>query len=453
MRKVKRLIGPGLLVLLLVAGCSRNPAGEPTPTTVPAAPTESPTPAPVVDTPTSQPPTATPTTASTPTSTPIPVTESDLENALQIARDFLAKLADGGFREVYGSLLTTAGQERLAELVLGRLSLTNPHISYFELLGAEPVDDGIAVDVTWQESYDGQGLVGSQEARLLLARQDGTFLVDDALLSDFQPAATPVPPPLPRAEALTNPAIPGEEMRFRASGFEGGETVLAWLEAPDGTLFTPDFNVTDENGAAEVVYPAGQTGTLIDGRWIWWAQALRDSTRNTGITFEVLPAPTATPTPVPTPIPTRPPATPTPAVVPTDTPEPSPGYAAPVALWPEPVTSREYNSALIVEFVPVADELAPDELYELVLEARDGVGNVYNAGSVRGRGDNCSTPYDQPCRSLTANERFMRLFHPDGIDGQGTWWVQVVRETGPEQFTVISPPSEPRTVILKPRPN
>jgi hypothetical protein len=104
-----------------------------------------------------------------------------------------------------------------------------------------------------------------------------------------------------------------------------------------------------------------------------------------------------------------------------------------------------------VEFVPVTGDLAPDELYELVLIAADLQGNVYNGGSVRGRGNPCSGQYSQPCLSLTADERFMSPFHPTGVEGRGTWYVQVVRQTGDGQFTPVSPPSEQRIVILKPR--
>jgi hypothetical protein len=463
MRNVKRNIGLGLLVvliLLLVAGCGRPPEVEPTAVPAPSTPVDETPNADIEPTDTSTPaePTDTPTSKTTPTDTPVPISETDLDGALQVVRDFLAGLAQGEYRDVYGSLLTTVGQQQLADLVLGRLALTNPHISYFELLGAEPAGDRIAVDVVWQETYEGQGDVGTQEATVYLARQDGVFLVEDVELGDYQPAATPIPPPLPRAEALTSPAIAGQEMRFRGSGFEGGETILTWLELPDGSQVVPGLERTDEDGVFELSYPADATAGLQAGRWIWWAQALRDSTRNSGITFEVevAPTPTATPTEVPTqprPTATRPPAQPTaaPTAAPTDTPAPSAAYGAPVALWPEPVTSRDYGSALVVEFVPVADELAPDEFYELVLVASDAVGNVYNAGSVRGKGGACDGQYSQPCRQLIGDERFMELFHPDGTEGTGTWYVQVVKQTGPDQFTPVSPPSEPRTVILKPR--
>ena len=47
--------------------------------------------------------------------------------------------------------------------------------------------------------------------------------------------------------------------------------------------------------------------------------------------------------------------------------QPSAGYGAPTLLCAEPVTSQTYGSALIVEFVPVADQLAADEFYEFVL--------------------------------------------------------------------------------------
>lgn len=449
------MIGPAvlLLLLLLLAGCSQNPQGEITPAPATAEPTSEPAISPTDISPSPPPPTV---VVSTATPTDVPVTAADVEQGLRLVRDFLARVSTGEFRDAYGSLLTTAGQQRLADLVLGRLALQNPHISFFEVLGAQPVDGQIAVDVMWEETYEGQGLVGKQTAQVLLDRQDGVFLVDDVLLADFEPAATPPPPPLPRAEALINPAIPGEEMQFRASGFEGSETVLAWLELPDGSLTAPSFQSTDATGAFDLVYSAATTRNLQPGRWIWWAQALRDSTRNTGITFDVLPPPTATVTP--TPLPTRPPAprptaTPRPqAAAPTATPPPArANYPAPVLLWPEPKTSREWPGALVVEFVPVAEELAADEFYELVLVARDLVGNVYNAGSVRGKGDPCTTIYSQPCRTLSTDSNFMRLFYPSGVDGQGTWYVQVVRQTGPDQFTPMSPPSEQRSVTLKSR--
>lgn len=411
-------------------------------------------------------PSAIPTQDATATPTTAPPSEEEVAAALDLVQDFLGRLADGGFREVYGSLLTTAGQQRLADLVLGRLALTDPHISYFEILGAVPIESRIAVDVVWQESYGEQGLVGTQPARILLARQAGEYLVDDVELSEYRPAATPPPPPLPRAEALTDPAVPGQDMRFRASGFESGETVLAWLELPDGSLTAPTFQSTDADGVFELAYAAATTQDLQPGRWIWWAQALRDSARNTGITFDVVAAPTPTVTPTPSPAPTRAPqptatpataAQPAPTAAPpapaaTETSEPAPaGYGAPTLLWPELETSRNYRSALIVEFVPVAGDLAPDELYELNLVATDLQGNVYNGGSVRGRGNPCSGQYDQPCLSLTADERFMDPFHLEGVEGRGAWFVQVVRQTGDGEFTPVSPPSEQRIVILKPK--
>ena len=286
MRNVKRFNGLGLLVvlaILLMAGCSPPPPGQPTPTPAASVPTDTPTIEPTI---TSLPaPTLAPTVVSTPTETPIPITEADLEISLQAVREFMTLLAQGEFRQVYGSYLSTAGQQRLAELILGRLALPNPHVSFFELLGAEPAQDGVAVDLTWQETHDDQGLVGIQPARVFLVRQDDRFLVDAIQLAEYQPAATPVPQPMPRAEAMTNPATPGEEMRFRATGFEGDETVLAWLELPDGSLTDPVFQTTSEEGAFELTYPGELTRDLAAGRWIWWAQALRDSARNTGITF------------------------------------------------------------------------------------------------------------------------------------------------------------------------
>lgn len=446
-----------LALLLLIAGCSRNPQGELTPTLTTVEPTQTLAPLPTDTSSATQPPTSVPTPQGTDTPTVVPVTQAELDTGLQVARAFLAGLSAGDFRQVYASLLTTAGQQRLADLVLGRLALTNPRISYFELLGAEAASDRIAVDVSWEESYEGQGLVGRQAARILLARQDEAFLVDDVELAEYAPAATPPPPPLPRAEALTNPAAPGQDMQFRASGFANGETVLAWLELPDGSLTAPSFQSTDANGTFELAYSGATTSNLQPGRWIWWAQALRDSTRNTGITFDVLalPSPTAAPPPVPTrPAQPRPTAAPTPRPAqPSPTPQPpSVAYGAPVLLWPDAVgTSREYPGVLVVEFVPVADQLAGDEFYEMILVARDPVGNVYNAGSLRGKGDTCSGRYNQPCRSLAADTRFMDLFYPSGFEGQGAWYVQVVRQTGPDQFTPVSPPSEQRTVILKPR--
>jgi hypothetical protein len=120
-------------------------------------------------------------------------------------------------------------------------------------------------------------------------------------------------------------------------------------------------------------------------------------------------------------------------------------------LWPESVTSRDYGSALIVEIVPVAEQLAPDEFYQLVLVGRDLVGNIYNAGSVLSKGGACGAGRDGPCVSITGDERFMDLFHPDGIEGRGEWSVQVVRQVGPDTYEPASPPSETRIVFLKPR--
>ena len=77
-------------------------------------------------------------------------------------------------------------------------------------------------------------------------------------------------------------------------------------------------------------------------------------------------------------------------VEPTPVPKPSVGYGAPTLLWPELETSRNYGSALIVEFVPVAEQLAADEFYQLVLVARDSAGKIYNAGSVLSKGNACS---------------------------------------------------------------
>ena len=440
---------PLALAILLLVGCSAPPPGQPTPAPITAAPTETLT---TGSTATSTPsPAPAPTEVPTPTTTSLPITEADLESSLQTVREAMTLLAEGEFRQVYGSYLSTGGQQRLAELILGRLALPNPHISFFELLGAEPTQAGVAVDLTWQETHDGQGLVGAQSARVFLVRQGDAFLIDDVQLAEYRPAATPIPQPKPRAEALTNLAVPGEEMRFRASGFQSDEMVLTWLELPDGSLTSPAFQKTNAEGAIESVYSGELTRDLAAGRWIWWAQALRDSARNTGITFEVLPAPTATP--APTSAPTRRPATATPASPrPTATPAPpSTAYPAPQLLWPEAETSRNFRSSLVVEFVPVAPQLAADEFYQMVLVSRDLVGNIHHAGSVLGKGGPCSGKYEQPCVSLTADERFMSNFHLDGVEGQGTWFVQVVKQTGADQFTPISPPSESRIVILKPR--
>ncbi len=476
MRNLTSTLGQLLALLalgLILAGCAQSGATLPrvvepvqTSTATAGAPVVADLPAAAAAPATDAEPASVPTEGVTATPTAAPPSEAEVADAMDLVQDFLGRLADGGFREVYGSLLTTAGQQRLADLVLGRLALTDPHISFFEIVGAEPAEGRIAVDVVWQESYADQGLVGTQPARILLARQAAEYLVDDVELSEYRPAATPPPPPLPRAEALTNPAVPGQDMQFRVSGFESGETVVAWLELPDGTLTAPTFQSTDADGVFELTYAAETTQDLQPGRWIWWAQALRNSARNTGITFDVLAPPTPTVTPTPRPAPTRAPqptATPAiaapptapdtqPAPVATVTPEPAPaGYGAPTLLWPEVETSRNYGSALIVEFVPVAGDLAPNELYELVLVASDAQGNVYNGGSVRGRGNPCSGQYNQPCLSLIADERFMDPFHRGDVEGKGTWYVQVVRQTSDDQYTQVSPPSEPRTVILKPR--
>lgn len=457
MKVIKRIATPVVLVAaLLLASCQKPPA-EPTSAPLPpvsATTTVQPTPAEA---------TSTPTAAATATPTLEPLSEADVDASLSRTRDFLARLSTGDFRAAYGALLTTGGQQRLADLVLGRLALANPHISYFELLGAEPEDQRIAVDVVWRETFEGQGEVGVQEATVLVARQNGELLIDDVVLGPFTPAATPLPPALPRAEALSNPATAGQEMRFRASGFQVGETVVAWLELADGALLDPLFGVADSEGVIEVAYPGAETGEQPAGRWIWWAQALRDSARNTGISFDVQAAVAAAPpTPTSAPAaPTQPPrptasaatAAPAATVEPTAAPTsaPSTAYGAPVSLWPEPLTSRNPGSALVVEFVPVAETLAVDEWYELVLVAKDLTGTVYNAGSVRGKGDACDGVYDTPCVKLIAGERFMDLFYPRGSEGRGEWFVQVVRQTGPEQFTPISPPSETRVVLLKPQ--
>ena len=440
----------GLLALLLclsVAACNRQPEGEPSPEPVPVEATADATVA----------PSATPTATVGPTDTPtaVPVSEADLDEALATATDFLGRISTGDYRAAYGELLSVAGQERLAELVLGRFALTNPHISFFETMGAEPAGNGIAVDVTWLESADGQGDVGTQAARILLDREGDAFLIDDVELSGFTPAATPPPPALPRAELVSEEAAAGQEMAFRASGFQSSETLLTWLELADGRLVGLSFDESDDQGVVEATYPGEVTAAGEAGQWIWWVQALRDSSRNTGITFEVAAVPTPTPTTPPPPTPTQrpaPTAAPQPEATPTPTtaPAPSTAYGAPTSLWPERLTSREPGSALIVEFQPVAEQLAPDEFYELVLVAKNLQGTVYNAGSVQGKGDACSGQRDVPCRSLIGNERFMQLFYPSGSEATGEWFVQVVRETAPGQFTPISPPSETRVVILKP---
>jgi hypothetical protein len=451
MKAIKRIVGPGVLVAaLLLAGC-QNPPAEPTPAATLPPTTETTTVQPT-------PPEATPTATLEPAPTAEPVSEADIEASLATTRDFLARLSTGDYRAAYGALLTIAGQERLADLVLGRLALADPHISYFELLGAQPDEQRIAVDVLWRETFEGQGEVGSQEATVLLLRQNGRILIDDVILGSFTPAATPVPPSLPRAETLVSPAVAGQEMRFRAAGFQVGETVLAWLELADGTLLDPLFGVSDSEGVVEVVYPGDETSNLPAGRWIWWAQALRDSARNTGITFDVEAAPAAAPTPTSPPAPTQAPARPTPApaatavpAAPTATPAPSTAYGPPTLIWPEPVTERSFGSALIVEFVPVAAELAADEYYELVVTGKTDQGTIFSQGSVLGKGDACQGVRNTPCVLLIASERFMDPFHRGGSDSRGEWFVQVVRQTGADQYTPISPPSEVRVVTLKPR--
>ena len=453
MSNYRKLLVLGLLAALLVlaAACNRQPEGEPSPvpaTVAPVEATDAPPPTPA-DTPTLSP-------SDTPTS--LPVTDADVDRALTVVRDFLGQLSTGAYREAYGSRLTTAGQERLSELILGRLALSNPHISFFELLGAEPQGDRISVDVVWRETYDGQGDVGDQQASVLLARQDDTFLVDDIELGTFEPAATPIPPSLPRADVLTQTPTVGQPLSVRASGFQGGETILAWLELPDGVTLDPVFGVSDADGTFETTYDGSVIAGLEAGNWIWWVQALRDSGRNAGITFAVAPEPTTAPTEPPTatprPVvvqPTQPPAVPPTQAPPTDTPAPSTAYGAPILLWPEPLTSREYNSALIVEFQPVAEELAFDEYYQLNMTATDQQGNVYNGGSIQGKGDVCSGQYSVPCRQLIADERFMRPFFLDGVEARLDWSVQVVQDAGIGQFTPVSPPSEVREVILKPQ--
>lgn len=456
MKLTNRMVLSGVLVsALLLAGC-RAPSDKPTPT-----------PTPPVEIITATPPTPTP----EPSPTVEPISEQDVQAALKQSEDFLTRLSAGEYRAAYGELLTTAGQQKLADLVLGRLALANPHISYFELLGAEPAGNRVAVDVIWRESADKQGEVGAQEATILLARQADQFLVDDVELGAYSAAATPAPPPLPRAETLTSSAVVGAELRFRVTGFQADETILTWLELPDGQLLDATLSQTDAEGAFETTYSSEQTAGLESGRWIWWAQALRDSGRNTGITFEVAAVPTAVPADTPTtaPVvvvaPTTPPvrvtaAAPTPTnrpaptatsapiavVPPTATPVPQPsGYPAPTLIWPEVFTSRDYNSALIVEFVPVAGALAADEWYQLTVIGSNG-GQVYNGGSVYGKGDACDGFRPTACAKLIGNEQFLNGFFLNGIDGDGTWYVQVVRQTGPGTYVPISPPSESRTV-------
>lgn len=454
MRNGRKLFVLGLLatMLVLAVACNRQPEGEPSP--VPATPTSVEATTEPVETPAD-----TPTVAASDTPTSLPVTETDVDAALVLVRDFLGKLSTGEYREAYGTQLTTAGKERLSELILGRLALSNPHISYFELLGAEPLEDRISVEVLWRETYDGQGDVGDQQAQVLLARQDDGFLVDDIELGEFEPAATPIPPSLPRAEVLTDAPAVGQAISFRASGFQGGETILAWLELPDGSSLDPVFGVSDADGSFETTYDGPVMAGLEAGNWIWWVQALRDSSRNAGITFAVAEgatatvAPTEPPTATPRPVvvqPTQPPAA-APTSPPTDTPAPSTAYGAPILLWPELETTRNFKSALIVEFQPVAEELAADEFYQLNLTA-SVQGGIYNSGSIVGKGSACTGQYEVPCRQLIADQQFMNLFYPDGVQGRGEWFVQVVKETGPGQYTPVSPPSEVRVVKLNPRP-
>ena len=181
MFNAKKMFVLGLLAALLVlaAACNRQPEGEPSPVPATVAPIEA------TDEPATT-PADTPTLSPSDTPTTPPITEAEVDAALVTVRDFLGKLSTGAYREAYGSQLTTAGQEQLSELILGRLALSNPHISFFELLGAEPLGDRISVDVVWRETYDGQGDVGDQQAQVLLARQDDGFLVDDIELGDFR---------------------------------------------------------------------------------------------------------------------------------------------------------------------------------------------------------------------------------------------------------------------------
>ena len=453
----RKLFVLGVLAALLVlaAACNRQPKGEPSP--VPATPTSVEATTEPAVTPAD---TATVSPSDTPTS--LPVTQADVDAALTIVRDFLGKLSTGAYREAYGTQLTTAGQERLSELILGRLALSNPHISFFELLGAEPLGDRISVEAVWRETYDGQGDVGDQQAQILLARQDDGFLVDDIELGAFEPAATPIPPSLPRADVITEAPAVGQAMSFRASGFQGGETILSWLELPDGSSLDPVFGVSDADGTFETTYDGQVIADLEPGNWIWWVQALRDSSRNAGITFAVAEGPTATgvptepPTATPRPVvvqPTQPPAEATSAPTappPANTPASSAAYGAPILLWPELETTRDFKSALIVEFQPVAEELAADEFYQLVLTAAQQ-GVVYNSGAIEGKGGPCTGQYDVPCRQLIADQQFMNLFYPDGVQGRGEWFVQVVKQTAPGQFTPVSPPSDVRVVKLNPR--
>ncbi|MCB0243797.1 MAG: hypothetical protein KDI12_10325, partial [Anaerolineae bacterium] len=121
MSNYRKLLVLGLLAALLVlaAACNRQPEGEPSPvpaTVAPVEATDAPPPTPA-DTPTLSP-------SDTPTS--LPVTDADVDRALTVVRDFLGQLSTGAYREAYGSRLTTAGQERLSELILGRLALSNP---------------------------------------------------------------------------------------------------------------------------------------------------------------------------------------------------------------------------------------------------------------------------------------------------------------------------------------
>ena len=214
----------------------------------------------------------------------------------------------------------------------------------------------------------------------------------------------------------------------------------------------------------EVAYDGVDTSGLAAGRWIWWAQALRDSTRNTGITFEVQAGPTADAHSA------AGRRSPYPAASPADGSAGS-DYAARGCSAPHAddcAAQRRLRRAGLA--LARAGHLArlwlsadrgvragrrcswrPTSSYELVLVASNQLGTVYNAGSVRGKGDTCDGVYSTAVCQADRQRAVHATFHPDGVEGRGEWYVQVVRQTGADQYTAVSPPSESRTVLLKPR--
>lgn len=154
---------------------------------------------------------------------------------------------------------------------------------------------------------------------------------------------------------------------------------------------------------------------------------------------------TATPAPAegePAPSPVTPPvatalaatATPAPTTVPVGF-----KYEAPQIIGPEDGATFGRSYKPILEWLPVATELPPDEYYEVTIE-RTWQGKLYYAGSDWAR-DTRFIPSDRVVRGTSDQEDYV-------------WWVVVKRlagtdEQGGKQGVALSPPSKRSTFYWK----